>query len=350
MYRRFGGMSVTRVWFNHWFSTVGFIMDLIREDTSREYCILASNDKDNLAIASKADEWFKEPYMSDGEAYVDYCLSVCKDKSIDVFIPRRHRDAISKRASDFKKLGVKLVVSSNDILNNKVSTYKTLEADEDLKKLVPYYKCVGNVDEFDLACDAVRKATNGKICMKYAEDEGASSFKILVKSMKELEFEASNKITDSLAKELLGKSIDDKTKFKHSIMVMPYMTDEVSCDCLRVGDKTICVVRKKLGAKRCHLIKHDAELQHSCAALIDKFNINGPCNIQFRRDNSGWKLLEINTRMSGGVQLSSLGSGVNIPMIAVKDALGDENIRWTYNKEYMADGVKMFNLETPYFA
>ena len=43
-------------------------------------------------------------------------------------------------------------------------------------------------------------------------------------------------------------------------------------------------------------------------------------------------MLEVNTRMSGGVQMACLGSGVNIPNIAVNKLLGIDK-HWTNNYE-----------------
>ncbi len=43
-------------------------------------------------------------------------------------------------------------------------------------------------------------------------------------------------------------------------------------------------------------------------------------------------MLEVNTRMSGGVQMACLGSGINIPNIAVNKLLGIDK-HWTNNYE-----------------
>lgn len=57
-----------------------------------------------------------------------------------------------------------------------------------------------------------------------------------------------------------------------------------------------------------------------------------PCNIQFKYLDDIPYFLEINTRMSGGIQMSCLASGVNIPNLAINKLLGRKK-DWNNNKE-----------------
>ncbi|HAN09459.1 MAG TPA: hypothetical protein DCP90_02470 [Clostridiales bacterium] len=57
----------------------------------------------------------------------------------------------------------------------------------------------------------------------------------------------------------------------------------------------------------------------------------GPCNIQFKYHEDKLYLLEVNTRMSGGIQNSCMGADINIPNIAVNQLLGIEKI-WSANQ------------------
>ena len=49
-----------------------------------------------------------------------------------------------------------------------------------------------------------------------------------------------------------------------------------------------------------------------------------PCNVQFKYHDGKPYLLEVNTRMSGGVQLSCLAAEVNIPRLALERLMGNE--------------------------
>jgi biotin carboxylase len=63
--------------------------------------------------------------------------------------------------------------------------------------------------------------------------------------------------------------------------------------------------------------------------ILDILNLNAPLNLQFRLHQGKTFLLEINPRMSGGLQLSCLATGINLPAIALQQLLGKE-MPWNY--------------------
>ena len=78
--------------------------------------------------------------------------------------------------------------------------------------------------------------------------------------------------------------------------------------------------------------------------MMNLLQIDVPINIQFKGDGEKYCLLEINPRMSGGLQLSCLATGINVPDIAVHQLLGEEK-PWQYPDRSRVYGVA--NLETP---
>ena len=69
-----------------------------------------------------------------------------------------------------------------------------------------------------------------------------------------------------------------------------------------------------------------------CKDIYEQIPLANPCNIQFKYLEGIPYLLEINTRMSGGVQMACAASGVNIPAIAVNKLLG-VNMPWINKQE-----------------
>jgi biotin carboxylase len=57
---------------------------------------------------------------------------------------------------------------------------------------------------------------------------------------------------------------------------------------------------------------------------LDKFGLRCPCNLQFKYEGDVPYLLEVNARISGGIQMSYAATGINIPNIAVNRLLGIE--------------------------
>ena len=93
---------MTRIWFNHWFSSAYNFITLLREDPN--FCIICSNKAEESVFTSAADEYYLEP--AECGDYARFCLEFCREHRIDVFIPRRGMQEISKRKADFEKIGV----------------------------------------------------------------------------------------------------------------------------------------------------------------------------------------------------------------------------------------------------
>jgi len=309
-----------RVWFNHWFSTAYHIINLIKEDKDIDFYIIGSNENHDSPIQQVCEKWFQEPKFSNDGDYVDYCLKFCSDNDIHIFVPRRKMVAIGNRLEEFEALGVKVLVEKDPeklrILNDKEETYKYFEKLG--INLVPERYVVNNGQGF---INAYKEITNryDRACIKFTQDEGAMSFRVIdniVEGFQGLKVKPGLKVSykailDSLSQE---DSFSD-------LFVMPYLEGiEVSVDCLGTPSGTIIVPRYKTGS-RITEIRYEKEIVDYCKEIYEKINIFGPCNIQFKYHNNVPYLLEVNTRMSGGIQLSCLSSDVNIPNIAVNQLL-----------------------------
>ena len=86
-----------RIWFNHWFSTVYLMIEMLKQ-ADREYYIIGSNDKENAVYRAVCDEWYQEPVLSETE-YIQYCLNFCREHRVDIFIPRRQFLSVSRHKS-----------------------------------------------------------------------------------------------------------------------------------------------------------------------------------------------------------------------------------------------------------
>ena len=130
--------------------------------------------------------------------------------------------------------------------------------------------------------------------------------------------------------------------FKIPLIVMPYLSGrEVSVDCLSTPQGNIIVPRFKNG--RFSEIKFDDEIISVAEKILSVLKVDVPINIQFRFDAEKFFLLEINPRMSGGLKLSCLGAGVNIPDIAINQLLGVEKVWSRPEKKF----CRVANIETP---
>lgn len=306
------------IWFNHWFSSAYNIINLIHSGVDDVH-IIGSNTSDSSVIKTVCDEWYKEPSDMHADAYVRFCLNFCIKHKVDIFVPRREAVAIGHAAKDFADIGVKLLLDSNAtiLFDDKLRTYRCLA--EVIPGHIPEFFEVKSLDDFDSAYSAITHAGN-RMIFKYSSDEGGTSFRVIDDSLvgsNALNINPGAKLPFSTARMLVQDQIGS-----HTFIAMPYLNGiEVSCDCLAVSDTDrIVLARYKLGG-RVYAVRNDEKLTKICNEIIDYSKLNAPCNIQFRYHNDKLCLLEVNTRMSGGIQLSCAASGINIPALAVNKLL-----------------------------
>lgn len=310
-----------RIWWNHWFSTAYRLIELMNKD--KEYHIIGSNDKDWAVYQEVCDEFYVEPeYVR--EEYLDYCLNFCKVHKVDVFVPRRGMELISKNVEKFEALGVKVLVeydySLMSLLNDK---YETAQKFKELSLCeVPDIKVVNNVEEFKSAYSYFKeKYPNKRFCIKYSRGEGATSFRVIddgILSIKSLDKGPGTKLSyDQVVNMLSGvETFDD-------LMVMPYLEGlEVSIDSIMTSKGFVAVSRYKMGS-RYTKIEHSNELTEIARNVAEKLKLTRPFNLQLKYSDGIPYLLEINTRMAGGTHQCAF-AGLNVPYLAIKTLLNED--------------------------
>ncbi len=317
-----------RVWFNHWFSTAYNIINLLKKE-NLEITVIGSNQREQSIIKNVCDEWYIEPVL-DGISYIDFCIHFCQERKIDVFIPRRNLVEISQYISRFQSIGVKVMVDRFDLiknLNRKDYAYNLFKDNSMIH--VPEFEVVKNKCEFEKAYEKLIKKYSG-VCFKLVQDEGGMSFRKIDNSVQVTSTLLTYPST-KMSYESVMDVLNTESDFKERI-IMPYLPGyEISVDCLRTEDGMIAVPRFK-GSSRDEKVEFDQDILTMCYEILEKVPLEFPCNIQFKYLNDIPYFLEVNTRMSGGIQMSCLAAGVNIPDIAFNKLLGIRK-PWKVNKE-----------------
>lgn len=306
-----------RIWFNHWFRTAYSIVKLMRRDDTY---IIGSHSVEYSPISTVCDEWYKEEYLPANE-YVDFCVDFCRAHSVDVFVPHRHMTAIAENKSRFDEIGVKLLSDNGDLLSlfeNKSKAYKLFENDKNVN--IPEHRVVNTANEFAAAFRDMSEIYE-TLCVKFVKDEGAQSFRKIVK--KADAFRALHYYSGfSATYEELYSALSERESFE-DLLVMPYLNGcEVSVDCLKTDSGVLALPRFK-GEAHIETLKFDEEILAMTNAVLAKVDLQYPCDIQFRYLNSTPYLLEVNTRMSGGLPMTCSAAGVNIPQLALSKLLGE---------------------------
>lgn len=331
---------MTRVWFNHWFSTAYHLMNMMKEHTA---LTLIGSSSNPLAIYSQAcDEWYEEKDGMTGENYVSFCLDFCQEHRIDIFVPRRHLVPVVQNAKRFEETGVRLFADTNAelirILDNKQDTYRYFS--ECFPSCVPEYHIARSLDEF-IAFYNKMQTSDTRVCYKLTIDEGARSFRVIdnrIETNIGLLERPGSKVTFSSAQKIL-----ETYDFSVPILMMPYLDGvEISVDCLKTASGNIIIPRYKTN-KRYSEVVFNPEIMEMCHKIMNITGLEMPFNIQFKKHNNKPYLLEINPRMSGGLQLSCKATGLNIPDLAISRLLGVDK-PWTYPA---LTSQKVAHIETP---
>ncbi len=318
-----------RVWFNHWFSTAYGIIQLMKDDSEEQVYVIGTSCQADSVVQKVCDEWYEEPDTC-GEEYIKFCLKFCKEQKIDVFVPYRNMIDISKNKERFTSVGIKVMVDNNkiiDFLDNKAATYEHFRNYENVN--IPDYYTVKTAEEFAEAHDALLKKYS-QVCVKFVRDKGGMSFRRIIENVDEFD-QLRTYQSAKMSYNDLYHALSTKEEFDE-LMIMPYLSgDEVSVDCLRTGTGTIAIPRIK-SSTRAERVVFDDEILSVTANVLTKINLKYPCNVQFRYMDGKLYLLEINPRMSGGLQMTCMAAGVNIPNIALNKILG-KDLPWSIDEE-----------------
>lgn len=324
-----------KVYFNHWFSQASDIIKLMREQIAGEnilieLIVIGSHKTDNPSYKKDCDIFIKEPdgIQNNPEEYCSYCLSVCKEHNVNLFMPYKHLDIITKNIKDFKGIKVGTIDDYEmfNCLNNKIKTYELLK--NSLPDIIPEYTLIN--ENTDLG-----KYKN-QMCIKKVVDIGGKSFRLLVK-------EYSHNLEHYIKPEI---SIEDTYKEikNQDLILMPYIDKtEVSVDCLVTESQNIIVARYKINktTEEIEILKQ-GNLYDRVIKLANVLNLrNIVFNVQFR----GKYLLEVNTRMAGGVAKDSL-IGVNFPRLLLLDVLHMQPPKFYCSNKIQINKITQWKIDT----
>lgn len=318
---------MARIWLNHWFSTAYWIARLVREGIPDVF-ILGTGRREESPMRSVCDRWEKEPDLR-GADYAGWCLEYCRRHDVDVFLPGRGALEISRLKAEFGAAGTRVMVEEPavmELLNHKDQAYAFFR--QEGIGLVPDHAVATDLASFEKAYRGLAGKW-GSVCFKLVRDVGGSNYRRIdsgLDAFEALREPPGPRMTLDAVLEALGS----RESFP-PVLLMPLLPgDEASVDCLMTEDGLLAIPRYK-DATRIERILFDEEVLGYCADLHARLPLEHPCNVQFRYCDGVPYILEVNTRMSGGVQLSCLAAGANIPAVAAGKLLG-RRVPWTVDK------------------
>ncbi|WP_458077218.1 ATP-grasp domain-containing protein [Streptomyces sp. EMB26] len=315
-------VSRVRVWLNRTYAENVFFMDQLRRNPSdRAVEIHATHGDPDSPVLAAADTAELEPEGLSPAAYVEYALTQCERRGIDVFVPRLHQSAIVAHRADFEAAGTALLAPPPEavaVFEDKVVAYQAVQS---IGVPVPPWWRARDADELLTAVEELERLGH-RACFKPASGAGGVGFRMITRepfSLSQLKGFPSPQVP-------LDQVLESLRRAEEPVdwLVMPRLEQpEVSVDCLTGSDNRVrlAIGRTKHGRRRGFTL-HERWLEPA-RRIAEGFGLHHLSNIQFRMLGDRPVLMDVNTRPAGGLHQLSL-CGVNVPWAAVRLALGDD--------------------------
>ncbi len=309
----------TTIWLHSHFN----LIELLRqEDSAGELRIVGSYYSRKYPEALLANHFAIEPQVSDGMDYVEWALKFVAEHQVDVFVVGRKMSAIASAEKRFNALSCTLIsacdAGTHRLVNNKANCYDALLGGD---VPLPEYQAADTAEQFLQAIETL-SATQAVVCFKPTVGIFGYGFRIIETAENAHQLSGVPReliVSPSAALEYVtvNASFDQQ-------MVMEYLPgQETSVDCLALDGRLLRAVVRRKNDDGSRVLSECPEFVELAARLTKRFGLTHLFNVQFRERADGSPvLLEINSRMSGGTNMSCL-SGLVLPYWGIKLALGE---------------------------
>ena len=265
---------------------------------------------------------------ADDPGFTETLLHICREKNIHLILPLVTRELMhfATHLNEFEMAGTRVLVTppaSLEIAINKSRLYEFLQwrgID------VPAFRIVETVEQFSQAVEELGYPEK-PVCFKPSLSNGSRGFRILNEQINEADLLFNYKPAQTWMR------LSDATRILSSapfpeLLVSEYLPgQEYSVDCLCNKGEAILVLprlRKKMinGISVEGEFIRQEEILAYCIRIIKELQLHGNIGIQVKQGINGqFLLLEINPRVQGTIS-AGLGAGINLPVLAIKQALG----------------------------
>jgi carbamoyl-phosphate synthase large subunit len=273
------------------------------------------------------EPFFLLPKASD-PAFIGEIRQLCKEKQVDVLLPlvTRELEILSAHKQEFLQAGTRIIVSDAEKLhlaNDKLQLMQKLH--QHGIAVAPYF-AANTADEIATSAYALGYPEK-KVCIKPALSNGSRGMRILDAGAGSFEAFFEQKpgnahTTLEYITELFGNSL------LPSMLVMEYLPgEEYTIDAfLDNGEPLLILPRKRIamnnGISVAGEFENNKEIMDYATAVFKAIGLHGPNGLQVKRNENGeFRILEINSRLQGSTT-TALGMGINLPLLAVQQAIG----------------------------
>jgi carbamoyl-phosphate synthase large subunit len=311
----------------------------LKRNGERNIRIIGVDVDPHIASRHFVDQFHLVPHRTDAN-FMPSILELMKKEQVDILfpIPTLDLDLFSENKSLIESLGKKVIVSDKPwltIANNKMMLYRHLNKGS--VSCVPNSVLVNEVDEFIKAVEMLGYP-DLPVTIKKPLSTGAQGFRVLDKKIDRLEIllNRNPNVTLTTLEEILV-TLKSASLFPELIVQEYLPGEEYDVDVLaQRGQMLIAIPRKNEMmlwgmSLLCRAEKHDGLISLAREIMFSlKLSYVISLTFKFSRDGTP-KIIEINPRVPASI-IAAIGSGVNLPYLAVKIALGERvelpEVRW----------------------
>ncbi len=297
--------QLMNIWFNRTYDTNYWIIKDLQKRSDDVYTVqvYATHTDPTSPVLQAADHVSLEPVHVTEEEYIEWCLQYCAAHGITTMVPVRFQFAIMRNKARFMKAGVTLIASSADTVHLFDDKNITYQKASQAGVSVPPWGVAHDVESFQTIYNDLRQ-DNKTIIIKPVHGVGAEGFYILTENSPGFNNLLKTHKTHVNFRDVIQAYNENETDEPQPIMVMPWLDDpEISVDCLTSPDGELlrAVSRTKAGSRLTQFSTVHDKILDQVRKLADNFGLRYMFNAQFRWYNGEPVLLEVNTRVSGGL-------------------------------------------------
>ena len=265
-----------------------------------EYYIIGAdiNNRNEIATSLDVDEYYKFP-LATREDYIPFILDFCKKHKVDYYFAAIDKEVvnIAKHRIEFEKIGTLLCVPEYSFV--KLCHYK---------------------DDF---CKWIEEHIPEIYIKTYKDSEEAkhAPFPLFIKPIEGVASSGCKMISSPEELSVYMASLNSDRKY----IVQEYVNGtNITVDCIRnrkTGQKAqvqrLELLRNSNGCGIAVEIFYDQKLYEICDYLMEELDLNGVVNMEFFAVKDGYRIIEINPRLSAGSVFSCM-SGINTVKNAIK--------------------------------
>ncbi len=273
--------------------------------------------------------FFQIPKASD-PAFLDTMHQICREQKIDVLLPlvTRELEVLSNQMGRFLEMGTLIVVSDAEQLHAANDKLKLMYTLQQAGIPVAAFYTATSAEEISLFAHKLGYP-HKKVCIKPALSNGSRGMRILDAGAGSFEafFEQKPGNTHTTLDSIMAL-FGDRTL--PDMLVMEYLPgDEYTVDALLdQGEPLLLLPRKRIamnnGISVAGVFEENPEIMDYAARVFRCMKLHGPNGLQVKRGEDGrFYILEINPRLQGSTT-TALGMGINLPVLAIKQAMGED--------------------------